>query len=219
MRTATTTRIFFRVRDAVIPFRRRKIEKLLEELGPLNGKICIDAGANVGNVTAVLLRKGAKVYAFEPDYSTYQILRNRFPIHSDRLVCIPKGVWNADGELPLFQHKNCAGDPARYGVSSSVYAAKRNVEKKFIQMIEVVDIARFISDLKDVVALVKLDIEGAELRVLPHMFETEVVSLVEKIYVETHESSLPSLRGEFEKLRCIIARNPELSRKIKLNWI
>jgi SAM-dependent methyltransferase len=65
---------------------------------PVDGTVCLEAGAGVGNTTAGLLAAGAKrVYAVTNDPSHAAIVRDRFTRESDRLA-----VLNADlHSIPL----------------------------------------------------------------------------------------------------------------------
>jgi 16S rRNA A1518/A1519 N6-dimethyltransferase RsmA/KsgA/DIM1 with predicted DNA glycosylase/AP lyase activity len=50
------------------------------------GDICIDAGANVGNITAQMLDYGAKVYAFEPNPFAFAKIRTK--IYFEQKCCL-----------------------------------------------------------------------------------------------------------------------------------
>jgi hypothetical protein len=66
--------------------------------------------------------------------------------------------------------------------------------------------------------LLKLDIEGAEIRVLNHLMDTGAIELVELTVVETHEDQIPSLIAQTNELRSRIQKSGYASR-IRLDWI
>ena len=63
------------------------------------GDICIDAGANVGNITAQMIDYGAKVYAFEPNPFAFAKLEQRFILNKN-VVCYNKGVYSRQDKIP-----------------------------------------------------------------------------------------------------------------------
>jgi FkbM family methyltransferase len=218
--TGLSTRLFFGARDKLIPFRRRRITELLSRFDVTYGDTCIDCGANVGNVAAVLCGRGANVICFEPDEYVFPILQRRFggSLRS-RVTCYQKGVWNEDAVMTLYRDPRCGEDPARFGVSSSVLDGKSNVSKTLCSQIEVVDLAKFINHLSTRVKLLKLDIEGAELTVIPHLITLGALAHVENLVVETHEATLPQRAADFVRLRTQISHDTNLKDKIHLDWI
>ena len=78
----------------------RNVE-VFEHLGP--NDIAIDCGANVGEVTEVMARRGAKVYAFEPNPYAFDVLQKRFA-DNPRVICLKKAVSDRDDVLKLFLH-------------------------------------------------------------------------------------------------------------------
>jgi 16S rRNA A1518/A1519 N6-dimethyltransferase RsmA/KsgA/DIM1 with predicted DNA glycosylase/AP lyase activity len=57
--------------------RPTEIEQRVAQLGLAPGALAIDCGANVGNVTLALVRRGAEVHAFDPDPDAFEVLRSR----------------------------------------------------------------------------------------------------------------------------------------------
>lgn len=195
------------------PGTRARQELLSLQLGP--GEIALDCGANVGEITAILARRGATVYAFEPNPDAFHVLRERF---ADRpnVHCLPLGVLDRDGVLPLYLHRNAADDPVRWSTGSSLLEGKENVRPDRFVEVEVIDLCAFLDRLDGPVRVLKLDVEGVECRILRRLIETGWIDRIEHIYVETHDRKVPALREETEALRALLAERG--LRHVRLDW-
>ena len=90
-----------------------------------------------------------------------------------------------------------------------------NAEKG--QSIEVVDLVEFMQQQNRKIDLVKLDVEGAEIAILKRILAAEAWHLFDRMYVETHETKIPS---QLEDLNWIKSQLKERNiQHIKLNWI
>jgi lipopolysaccharide transport system ATP-binding protein len=180
------------------------------------GDIAIDCGANVGEVTYVMAEKGVKVYAFEPNPFAFEALQKRFKNHTN-VVLINKGVWDKPGTLPLYLHKNSDQNPEKYSVSSSLLAHKRNVDQDNYVDVELVDLHEFIVSLGTQVALLKLDVEGAEVEILNSLIDQKSIFNIRKVLVETHEKQIPELFQPTKELKQKIA--DQGITHVNLNWV
>jgi FkbM family methyltransferase len=199
----------------------RRFRELLFERHPLAGaalapgEVAIDCGANVGSVTELMARRGAIVYAFEPNPYAFKLLKNKFE-NNQSVHCIEKGVWKCDGKMKLFLHERAIEDQLYWSTGSSLLANKTNVnEKKYVE-VDVVDLAKFIEDLGRPVKLLKIDVEGAEFAILDRLIEMELIQNIDLILVETHEDRIPELRQQSAITR---ARIKDLGCfNVDLNW-
>jgi FkbM family methyltransferase len=91
------------------------------------GDICIDAGSNVGNITAQMLDYGAKVYAFEPNPFAFAKLEQRFILNKN-VVCFNKGVYSKQDKMALYFHENSHEDEVKWSTGSSLLDFKSNVD-------------------------------------------------------------------------------------------
>lgn len=180
------------------------------------GMLALDCGANVGRVTRAMARRGATVHAFEPNDSAYEQLTARTARWSN-VQCHHAAVWVADEELELFMHESAASDPVTWSVGSSLLKEKTNVDQRSSERVTGIDLARFILDLGRDVDLMKMDIEGAECRVLDHLLDTGTLHRVKRVVVETHDQQIPDLREATDALRRRItdSGHPDVS----LDWI
>lgn len=192
---------------------QRNLE-VFDSLGP--DDVTIDCGANVGDVTAVMAERGATVFAFEPNPHAFELLEKRFE-ENPKVVCIQKGVSNRDDTLKLYMHRKAGQDQVGRSTGSSLLESKSNVNANDWIEVEVISLSKFIKELNTPIALVKMDIEGAEFDVLEDLVANEVFSSVGELFVETHEKRIPSLRERkrsFEQLM----RERNIT-NINLDWI
>lgn len=178
--------------------------------------LAIDCGAHVGEVTQLLCRSGAQVYAFEPNPDAFKVLENRFRSHGN-VHCIQKAVLDRAGILPLYLHERCLLDPVMWATASSLLEFKPNVRKDSTVLVDVIDLSAFIRSLGRKVNVLKLDVEGVECRILKRLISDGSIDLVENIFVEIHDDKIPQLHEETKELREII-RDKGLNR-INLDWV
>lgn len=207
--------------QAVTRFFHRKIlrRQAREHLGGIElraGEIAIDCGANIGEVTAQLSRHGATVYAFEPNPHAFAELSKRFRGVTN-VHCLQKGVLDRDDHARLYLHTEAAKDQVYWSVGSSMLAEKGNVDAGNFVDVEVVDLARFITELARPIAVLKLDVEGVECRILRRIIEAGQHERIGRILVETHDEKMPGLKGETDEIRAMIASRGITN--IDLDWV
>lgn len=179
----------------------RKYDRIFWALG--RGDVAVDCGANVGHYTAIMARGGATVYAFEPNPHAFAALAERFR-GAGNVHCREQAVHVEDTRLPLYLHENAAADPLHWSTGSSLIRGKPNVDASRFVEVEAIDFAAFIERLGRPVALVKMDIEGAEAAVLARLIERGTVSKIRHLLVETHDARVPELAPEMERVRRLI---------------
>jgi FkbM family methyltransferase len=132
------------------------------------GDLCFDVGANIGDISAVLLQLGAKVVAIDPQPAAMRELKARLG-HHGQLTCVEAGVAAAPGELDLYLHD-------QVGTTSMVPDWNAGKTKgKIIVPVTTLDalIERF-----GLPKYCKIDVEGFELNVLKGLNrKIELISL------------------------------------------
>ena len=195
------------------PWRRAHYETMMafrNALRESDGQIFIDAGANLGAVSKIALDNGMLVHAFEPDPHAADELQRRLGAH-------PR----------LTLHRSAVGANARretlYSPSSvdlnvtdrsSLFVAGDNDGGRATD-VEVVDLFSFMSGLGQPVAILKLDVEGAEFEILERfLIERPPVGL---LFVETHETFKADFPQRLDRIREGL-RDPALKTRVFLNW-
>ena len=203
---------------------RRKLRKLSapaaeaefrEALTEAAGKICIDLGANLGQHTRTMAAHAAKVYAFEPDPWTAAELRTRLADLTNVDV-IEAAAGTEDGTFPLYRTAGFEADPVEQSQSSSLMAQKRNIDIDSSVEVRVMDFAAFLQSLDADIAVIKMDIEGAEVPLLEALFDHPVKNRIGHLFVETHESRIPDLLARTDALRDRAARMAQP--RVNMDW-
>jgi FkbM family methyltransferase len=150
----------------------------------------IDAGANIG-LSVIYFKQlypNAEIIAFEPDDLVYNILKyniNSFGYQNVKLI--KTGLWDVDTKLRFFSE---GADGGRIATS---------IDKE--KLIEV-QTERLLKYLNKRVDFLKIDIEGAEIRVLRDCQKN--LGMVERIFVEYH--SFADRNQELDELLLILKK-------------
>lgn len=173
----------------------------VSRLGP--GDIAIDCGANVGRFTLAMAESGATVYAFEPNPDAFAQLTRNLAGFSD-VHLYQKAVADRPGTVKLYLHKFAESDPVKWSTGSSLLEFKGNVRRDTFVNVEAVDFAAFLLSLDRPVALVKMDIEGAEVSVLERLVEAGLHDRIGQAFVEVHDGKMRELAEGTDRLRRLL---------------
>ncbi len=189
---------------------KRAFRACLARLTPQD--VAIDLGANAGEFTVPMAETGARVFAFEPDPHALTLLHKAVAGHPNVTV-IEAAAGAEDGTAQLYRKRGFDREPDRASKSSSLYAEKRNVADEAID-IEVKDFNAFLADLETDVALIKIDIEGAEVPLMEALLDSPQAARVGEIFIETHERGLPYLAARTAALKSRTAGQT----RPRVNW-
>ncbi|MEY1554899.1 FkbM family methyltransferase [Yoonia sp. R2331] len=164
------------------------------------GDLAIDLGANRGIFTQKLAETGADVVAFEPDPHAFAALRAAVG-ESGNVTCLNAAAAAKAGTMTLYRTADFDRDPDRHSTSSSLVAEKRNVTAEAGISVEVVDFVAFLEGRDRDVAVIKMDIEGAEVDLMEALLDHPVAARITQIFVETHERAIPSLADRTAALK------------------
>lgn len=190
------------------PFMRKVAQTLTRE------DVVLDLGAHIGAASIEFSHHAGHVYAFEPHPEIFQVLKanvRRYP----RITPIEKAVSDQSGSAQLFfdppEKKNQLFEGA------TLVADKSNVSYDRAARVEVVALAEFVQSLDREVALIKMDVEGAEYRILAALIETPAINRIGKIFVEDHCDRVPGLA---EQRAAVEKRAAELGvlEKLDFTW-
>jgi FkbM family methyltransferase len=150
-------------------------------IGPLpEDGLIIDCGANVGFSTVYFLSVSphAHVIAVEPDPGNYRMLVRNTASFKDRCTCVQAGVWSEAGGLRVVNAPSGDGREWARGVKVVPPGDVADIQAVTIGML--LDQSPY-----DRVALLKVDIEGAEQAVFAKGTE-EWLDRVDRIAIELH---------------------------------
>ncbi|GAB5438408.1 MULTISPECIES: FkbM family methyltransferase [Roseobacteraceae] len=186
------------------------------------GDVVIDCGANVGDVTAELAATGATVHCFEPDPYAFSMLHNRFA-ETPNVTMHNKAVGIEAGTIGLMRSASFDDDPKGNSVMSTTLPGGRGMsaEADGVIDVEVIDFPAFLDGLikeHGDIAMLKMDIEGAELDIIEVMDQRALFDPIRVTLVETHERKFPNLRPRFRALKSRVAEKYSTS-KVNLDWI
>jgi len=202
-------------------FFKNKNQNIISDIQSVYKKLnknstCIDCGANIGSITLQMAETGAKVYAFEPNPYAYEQLQKNINQFKN-VICFQKGVYIEDTKKELFFHQNSSQDEIYWSTGSSLLDFKGNVDKNKSQLVEIIDLNKFIIQLNSKIDLLKIDVEGVEIEILNKLIDTGVIHKIKYVFVETHEKKIPELLESTNKLRERIKK--EKITHINLDWI
>lgn len=193
------------------------LQGVLSMLRP--GDVVVDCGANQGDVTGPLAETGAIVHAFEPDPYNLAKLQDRFSgVANVHLHAAAVGV--TAGTVRLMRAANWDANPDLASVKSTIVSGGHNIGGDGID-VPLIDFPAFLRGLVVAhgrVAFVKMDIEGAELDLLPAMLAQRLFDDIQLTVAETHERKFKDLRPQFAALRASIAESYPPTR-VNLDWI
>ena len=177
-------------------------ERRVSRLGP--GDLCLDLGASLGLFTEKLAATGAEVHAYEPDPHCFARLARRFEGRAN-VHLHPQAVAAEPGRLPLRRTRAFLQDPDVQSTSSSIAVdAPQVYDEVNAVMVDVVAFHDVVRSLGRSVALVKMDIEGAEFAILDRLLldrDAGTELPIGALFVERHERHFPDRFAMVRALR------------------
>lgn len=160
-------------------------------------KYFIDCGAHKGESVKLFRAvypnsNDYKIVAFEPNPDLAQYFQGP---GFDGVEFHSVAVSTYDGEADYFAHQWTVGNT----LVSSATRLKETPPSK----VPVIDLGRWLREnvtAEDYVIL-KLDVEGLEFELLPHMFKDGSFDLVDKLYIEWHDGNRKLEPGVNEQVR------------------
>jgi len=165
-----------------------------KELVKIRGDLFVDAGANVGTYSTGLSSHFRRVYAFEPNPNVLPLLKKRIdesPRHNITLFPMALSDVNGQAEFYVDPHEGFIGSAEtlmpvfKYnpGLEPGAGPAHTYLGKQSV----VVSTATYDSEVREVADLVKIDVEGAEFKILKGAKEALAEGRIRRIMVELHD--------------------------------
>lgn len=156
----------------------------------MNNKIFLDCGAHCGcsRRKCAVDFPGYVAHSFEPN-TTFNRYCNKL---------INKAVWIYDGNIDFYQFDGLQA------AGSSVSLEKAKFTGKYFKYtnvsVECIDLAKYILSLESNDVILKMDIEGAEYTVLPHLIDTGALNKVSSLYIEWHHTRCGISQSQHDNL-------------------
>jgi len=140
--------------------------------------VIYDCGANIGMATLFFkwLYPESTVVSFEADPTSFNVLKRN--IEKNRLRGVSAhniALWNEDGHIPFFVREDEPGSLLMSTIASRTSGKEILVEAK-----------RLSSFIAGRVDLLKLDVEGAEVKVIRDLLESGKIDSVQQMIIEYH---------------------------------
>jgi len=151
---------------------------------PLKGRTALDIGSNTGQYLSLFAPRFNKIIAFEPSKEAFEELKIRSGKYAN-VEIINKGALDFNGTILVYKHENSW---KRKEVS---IMEKGNEGFGWGQVTEElkIDVVKIDSLNIREIEFIKIDVEGAELKVLEGSLKT-INEFRPKIFIEVHEESL-----------------------------
>lgn len=177
--------------------------------------VCVDVGANVGRISRALRARGALVHAIEPNPWAYKKL-SALAKRDRLLLSYGFAASVRDNTETLFLHEEHERNPTRFSSGSSLREEKPNVSGLSVE-VEGRNLAVFLKEIGNVDFL-KIDVEGFEVELIPHLISAHALDKVAFIAVETHDKE--KWQGITEATRMMREKvvSADLQGRLSWNW-
>lgn len=175
--------------------------------------VFVDGGVHNGVFSDIALACGGICYGFEPNVYLCAFLKNLYK-DNPKFILHQEAIFTQNGKTIFYDFDEDIVSQGASIVDSKALPQKKGYEVKMI------DFAQFIKDLVKKhgrIALIKLDIEGAEFDVLDALIEQNLHENIEYIMAETHERMFDNPKEKIETLQKKITSKG--IKNIYLDWI
>tara|TARA_B100000575_G_scaffold59706_1_gene45247 strand:+ start:122 stop:793 length:672 start_codon:yes stop_codon:yes gene_type:complete len=179
------------------------------------GSFVIDVGANIGKFANIFLKKEFKVHAFEPDPIAINELKKICRDNNENFKLFEVAVGTKKESKKLYRYRKFDSANPETTIGSSLLNFRRGKGKPIVD-VECIDFIDYLRNVDKKVALLKMDIEGAEVEILEKIIDEGLHKKIGRIYVETHERFSHRIATETVNLRLRLVK--EKINNINLNW-
>ena len=170
-------------------------KKLLNLKHITSNSIILDIGANVGDVTDVLIKKyNPNIYCYEPNISCYKYMLRRFK-DNPKIKIFNVAVSNFTGQSFLYFHEK-AKNITEFNQRSSIKKEKDGLDINKKIEVSCINIKEILEQHYKI-DLIKIDIEGSEYEVMPEIIKNK--DKIKMVLCETHGNpdgkKIPNING------------------------
>lgn len=160
-----------------------------------NNSIILDIGANIGDVTDVIMKKyNPNIYCYEPNISCYNYMLKRFKKNS-KIKIFNVAVSNFSGKTFLYFH-NKSTNISEFNERSSLKKEKDGLDINKKIEVNCINIKEIL-EKHNQIDLIKIDIEGSEYEVMPEIIKNK--DKIKMVLCEMHGNpdgkKIPSVDG------------------------
>ena len=157
-------------------------QKLLNLKHINNNSVILDIGANIGDVTDVIMKNyDPNIYCYEPNISCYNYMLKRFKKNS-KIKIFNFAVSNFSGKTFLYFHKK-ATNISEFNERSSIKKEKDGLDVNKKIEVNCINIKEIL-EKHNQIDLIKIDIEGSEYEVMPEIIKNK--DKIKMVLCETH---------------------------------
>lgn len=192
-----------------------EIQKIIKNLK--QDDVVFDVGANVGIITFIFAWFKSQVVAIEPHPLAYLKLQKKFKDFDNVTVINAAALANDNEKVNLFLHSNEKEMSIKFSLGSSLRSDKPNVGTSSIE-VKAFRLAKMLKSYEKI-TIIKLDIEGYEVELLPDLIRLGGLTNVKYLFVELHNQKWESLNAETKKMIDFVQSSINLSStKVFWNW-
>jgi len=122
--------------------------------------VCMDIGANIGYFTILMAQLCKHVYAFEPEPSNFEMLKQNVALNKGDVILYKEAVGDKNGTMPLYL---CSTDNGMHRLYKSKWCNPTTDTYVYCTQLDEYKFPK--------INLIKMDIEGAEYGALHGMVE------------------------------------------------
>jgi FkbM family methyltransferase len=155
-------------------YREKGDEKLRLDYKLNKDSIVFDVGGYVGNFSSLIYEKyKCTVYIFEPSPVFYKICVERFK-NNEKIFCFNYGLSNSENKFYLSNEKE----------ASSI---TKNINNTNSETVKIRKFSKVFQELKiNQIDLLKVNIEGSEYNLIPHIIEERLIEKINNIQIQFH---------------------------------
>lgn len=179
-----------------------------------NETVLVYVGANVGSSLWEIFDQFDKVYAFEPEPETFDILRRRFK-QFEWVTLVNAACSDFDGQTDLYVTPNtaCSSLADASEVEKTYESFTQHVSK--IIKVNTINLSNYLQkEGVDEIDLYLSDAQGSDLNILKTLKETYIdTKKIKAMFLETHEDGVEIYEGLYNQLsgfKEILSENYEL---------
>lgn len=155
----------------------------------------IDVGSHHGQTLAEVLSplwRFDRIYGFEPDPDCMDLLKQRYrePLREGRLVLTRAGLFDSNGQAPLFGNNEGGG--------ATLYKQKHKIDPTLSLTVPIIRASDWVREHvhADCFAVMKLNCEGAECAIIHDLVATGEIARIGSLLVDFDIRKVRGKRGE-----------------------